>query len=741
MIARHIQYYLVLLCVVFTIVSRESLAQLPTIELNALSRLGGQIGTDFDMHVLAGNRTDEVDKIFFSHPGIVGQVIMNSAALFNDGESPKFGHFRVSISHNVKPGLYEARVQGRLGLSNSRLFWVTSEAWQPPIVAGANVAAAAYLPLNEIVQDVCASRQRKFYHLSLRSEQAVKIRIATSTVDSRARLFVTLVDTLQKQVATAEVIENQDTLLEYKPTQSGTHMLIVSDHLFRGGHEYPYAIHASLVENETPISVNMVDEWRAQVIAMEAHDPNVFGVVPTMQLSPNAATLRMPLVEKATTLHDELRFSDKQSCPIEFPSLIAGRFDTNTDQDWFEFSLDAKTTAAIEIVSDRLGELTDPQLIVYRVDGSGTGTERLHQVAIADDISNVAGVDVRLASRDAVLQFIAPESGKYRLLVRDQQRSDRRSNRHRYAVELRTPVPDVTAVAYLAYPARDASKSESIAPTIAKDGTLAVAVAITRQDGWSGPVEVQAESLPVGVSSTGLSLAANQTNGHLILVASSDAMASMSPVSIRLTTKGHEPSLFRTARPIELTWGAIDTQKVPVARIASAFVVAVEDRDSVPLTVKLGSSETLSAARGSKLKIPFAFQRSEGGKQSVIVRLKNAPVKTKVADVTVNADQNAGEFELNIPEDALLGEYTCWAQCETKLKLQPNYQSVERSQSHLAELESMKAKIAEDQRNDIETAIVAQQEKIKQLKESTKLQDFAVQLPSTSIRFRIVEKP
>ncbi len=741
MISQHIQTFLFVQCIVFSLASRELLAQLPTIELNALSRLGGKNGTDFDMHVLAGNRTDEVDKIFFSHPGIVGQVIMESAAPFCDGDSPKFGHFRVSIAQNVKPGLYEARVQGRFGLSNSRLFWVTSEAWQPPIVAGANVATAAYLPLNEIVQDECVPRQRKFYHLSLRSEQAVKIRIATSTLDSRARLFVTLVDTLQKQVATAEVIENQDTLVEYNPTQSGTHTLIVSDHLFRGGHEYPYAIQASLVENEPPLAVNLVDEWRSQVNAMEAGEPNAFGAVPTMQLSANAATLRMPLVEKATTIHDELRFSDRQNFPIEFPSLIAGRFETNTDQDWFEFSLDAKTTAAIEIVSDRLGERTDPQLIVYRVEGPDTATEKLHQVAIADDISNVAGVDVRLASRDAVLQFTAPESGKYRLLVRDQQRSDRRFNRHRYAVELRTPVPDVTAIAYLAYPVRDASKSESIAPTIAKDGTLAVAVAITGHDGWSGSVEVQAEGLPVGVSSTGLSLAANQTNGHLILVASSDATASISPVSIRIATKGQEPCLLRTARPIELTWGAIDTQKAPVARVASAIVVAVEDRDSLPLTVKLGSSKTLSVERGSKLRIPFAFQRREGGKQSVIVRLKNAPVKAKVADVTVNADQNAGELEISIPEDALLGEYTCWAQCETKLKLQPNYQSMERSQSHLAELELMKVKIAEDQRKDIEAAIVAQQEKIKQLKESTKLQDFAVQLPSTSVQFRIVEKP
>ncbi len=343
-----------------------------------------------------------------------------------------------------------------------------------------------------------------------------------------------------------------------------------------------------------------------------------------------------------------------------FPSLVVGRFDANVDQDWFEFKLEAKMPVAIEVVSDRLGERTDPQLIVYRVEDSGTANERLTQIAIADDIANTAASDVRLASRDAVVLFTPPESGAYRLMVRDQQRSDSRSSFHRYALELRKSSHDVSAVAYFSTPTRDITKSQNLAPTISRNGTLAVAIAVARHDGWKGPVEVQAEGLPLGISSAGISLATDQTHGHLVFVAAPDAVA---------------------------------------------------------------------------------IQRREGGKQPVIIRLRNSPTKTKTNDLTVNADANNAELEINVPHDAPLGEYTCWAQCESKIKLSLNPQALEREQKRLDELQSKKSQLAEGQAKDLEVAIAAQQEKIRQVQEQTKQQEFLVQLPSTTTRFRIVDKP
>lgn len=742
MIIRYIEFStFLLICVSASLGHRNALAQLPTIELSAMSRSGGQIGTDFDVNLLSGSRTDEVDRIVFTHPGIVCQNLLEPKPAFAEIAPTRYGHFHVAIDEHVPPGLYEARVQGRFGLSNSRTFWVTKEKWSSQLSGGTTGASAVHLPMNEIIQDECSQRLRKFYHLNLQAKQAVNIRLITPSVDSRARLVVTLVDMFQKQVATSEVIESQDTEIEYIPSHSGTHTLIVSDHLFRGGPEYRYVVLASPLDDKASDTPNLIDEWRTHVLALNALEKQASSALPLVRLTPSTATLRLPLLDALPLQHKESQFANNQVCSIEFPSLVVGQFDTDRDQDWFELSLDAKSAASIEVVSERLGELTDPQLIIYRVESPGTADEKLHQIAIADDIANVASSDVRMGSRDAVLQFTASESGRYRLLVRDLQRSDHRDHRHRYALELRQPVPDVSAVAYLSFPVRDLAQSRNLAPTLTRMGTLAVAVAVTRHDGWKGPLEIQADHLPTGITTHGLTLAADQSNGHLILFESADAIASVSSFSIRMTADLQEKSISRLARPLELTWGSIATLNAPVARLTSSLVLATEARDQVPLSIRLGSDVTADVARGSKLKIPVALQRNEGGKQEVVVRLRNAPAKTKAADLKVNADKNTGELELNVPQDAPLGEFTCWAQCETKVKLKLNPEALDREQKRLAELELMKGKIEEKQTSELESSIKTQQETIKRLLESTTPQEFAVQMASSSMRLRIIEKP
>ncbi len=725
---------------VFSVISCIAAAQQPAIELNALSRLGGQIGTDFDLNILAGSRTDEVDRIEFSHPGIVGQLLSESTAPpFSETALPRYGSFHVSIANDVPPGSYEVRVQGRFGLSNNRVFMVTKEPWSETS-GGSALASAVNLSLGQMVQDECASRQRKYYNLTLGAQRPIDIRVLTTSLDSRARLLVSLVDTAQRQVASAEVIENQDTRLEYLPIESGTHTLIVSDHLFRGGPEYRYVVQATPIESSS-IQTSLVDEWRSQVASLNTLNANERASYNPPRLTVNTATLRMPMVESLPVVHDEAAFPDNHHCPITFPGLVVGRFDSNTDQDWFDFSLEAKTSVAIEVVSDRLGELTDPQLIVYRVEEPATANEKLRQIAIADDIANAAANDVRLASRDAIVLITAPESGVYRLMVRDQQRSDRRGKQHGYALELRKPIHDISAVAYLSYPTRDIAKAQNLAPTIVRDGTLALAVAVSRHDGWQGPVEIRVEGLPANVTSTDISLAVDQTNGHLILIAAPDAVASIGSPLVRVRAMIENHAIERNALPVEIVRGPIETHKVPIARLTSKLMLAVEDRDQSPMKIQLGSKEVRTVERGSKLKIPVVIHRSEGGKQPVIVRLRNSPAKTKANDLTVNADASESELELNVPKDAPLGEFTCWAQCESKIKISLNPQALDREQKRLDELQLKRSQLAEDQTKELEAAVAAQQEKIKQLQEQTKQQDFLVQLPSTSTRLRIIDKP
>jgi len=56
--------------------------------------------------------------------------------------------------------------------------------------------------------------------------------------------------------------------------QSGTHTLIVSDHLFRGGPEYRYVVQATAF-GSSAVQTQFIDEWRLQVASLIAMDGNV----------------------------------------------------------------------------------------------------------------------------------------------------------------------------------------------------------------------------------------------------------------------------------------------------------------------------------------------------------------------------------------------------------------------------------------------------------------------------------
>jgi len=97
---------------------------------------------------------------------------------------------------------------------------------------------------------------------------------------------------------------------------------------------------------------------------------------------------------------------------------------------------------------------------------------------------------------------------------------------------------------------------------------------------------------------------------------------------------------------------------------------------AAPGTIQPGTLQPLTAAPlevelGQKVKLPLKLIRGEGGGQGVVVRLRQLPPKCTVNEITIPNDKSDGELELNVAADAPAGEYTLWAQCETKLSMRP----------------------------------------------------------------------
>ncbi|MBI2948341.1 MAG: hypothetical protein HYY23_11910, partial [Verrucomicrobia bacterium] len=94
-------------------------AQLPVARLSTIFPPGGKAGSNVEVSV-SGVDLDDAAEIRFSEKGIEAKPKMSEGALH-----PEPNKFLLTIASNVPPGIYEARIVCRFGISNPRLFAVS----------------------------------------------------------------------------------------------------------------------------------------------------------------------------------------------------------------------------------------------------------------------------------------------------------------------------------------------------------------------------------------------------------------------------------------------------------------------------------------------------------------------------------------------------------------------------------------------------------------------------------------
>jgi hypothetical protein len=94
-------------------------AELPLARLWTIFPPGGQAGSKVEV-TLTGADLDQATQMIFSHTNIAASL--NTADKPGEAERHKF---MVAIGKDVPPGVYEARVVGRFGVSNPRAFGVS----------------------------------------------------------------------------------------------------------------------------------------------------------------------------------------------------------------------------------------------------------------------------------------------------------------------------------------------------------------------------------------------------------------------------------------------------------------------------------------------------------------------------------------------------------------------------------------------------------------------------------------
>lgn len=276
-------------------------------------------------------------------------------------------------------------------------------------------------------------------------------------------------------------------------------------------------------------------------------------------------------------------------------------------------------------------------------------------------------------------------------------------------------------------------------------GTCTLRVLALRRGGLSGPIEVEVTGLPEGVSCNSAVIHPSQSEVSLTLQCSESAAGWVGPIQIIGRTAVSEAAVSETASvtagSAAITWAAIPTRNTVLSRLCDELVLCVNPDDTAAITAQLGDGSTVEVKQGAKLSLPIALTRRAGGAVPCVLRPQNLVAKVGLPEATIAADQSAGAAELTVAEDAPLGEFTCWMQCETKVKWRDNPQALERAEAHLQRLNDALAQAAEEpEKKSLQTTIESVTARIATLKQSTAEKELTVWLPSTTQRVRVVSK-
>jgi hypothetical protein len=569
-------------------VSAQSVG-LPAPRLLNVTPMGGKAGSEFEV-VVAGEHLEDSRDLQFSDRRIAAKPKRDAAG----NRIPE--RYLVTIADDCPPGLFEARMLTRLGVSSSRAFAVGTLPEITPPKENRTIATAFTLPIPCVCNGAVAARSVDWYSFRAKKGQRLAIDCATRGIDSKLNATVIVADAAGRDL----LVERRGGALAFAVPQDGVFYVKIHELTFNGGPAYYYRLGLW----ELPPGAAVVRQPSTKAV-------NAFSWPPAC------------LEAQATAREVEPNDRGATAQKISLPCDVAGSFYPAADVDVFEFDAKKGDEWWIEVASERLGFPTDPAVLVQRVAkaqngsaGQATDVLELSDVPSPVKVSTNGyaydGPPYNAGTADALGKLAIKEDGRYTLQLRDLFGGTRSVPHHAYRLIIRRAAPDFALVAWaLHQELRNGDRNALSKPIALRRGaTMALEVVAFRRDGFDGPIDLAMDGLPPGVTAKGLSIPAGKSHGTMLITARADARSGYANASFvgRAVIAGKPATrpcwLASVAWPIPDSWG-----EIPSPRLLADVPVSVCDAEAAPLAIAPQTS-VVEAKAGGKITIPLVLRRN-----------------------------------------------------------------------------------------------------------------------------------
>ncbi|MBI2479641.1 MAG: serine protease [Planctomycetia bacterium] len=614
---------------------------LPAPRLLTTMPMGGQIGTEVEV-VITGEAIEDIEHLLFSHPGITA-----TPKLAADGQ-PVPSTFFVNIHADCPPGIHEARVMSRLGISTSRVFTVGTLPEVKQVQPSTTVAAALPLEVNSICNASLPVRAVNHYRFKATKGQRIIVDCAAKGIDSKMNPVLIIADAEGRDL----VVQRRGGALDFTVPDDATYVIKVHELTFQGGPDCFYRLALHEVAADAPLT--RLPSTRA-VSSFSWPPANLPPAASSTETEPN-------------NLHAQAR-------KIALPCDIAGNFFPAADVDTFEFTAKKGEVWWVEVASERLGRPTDPSIIVQQVVGEGADEKLTDVVELSDILSPVKrssngyaydGPPYNAGSADILGKIEIKEDGVYRLQLSDLFGGTRNDLQNEYRLIIRQAAPDFALVAWaLHMELRNGDRNALSKPIALRGGsTMALEVVAVRRDGFDGEIELSMEHLPDGVTAAGLKIPAGESHGIMLLTAKEDAPRGMRIANLLGRAKIGDDEVVRNCQVASMAWPVQDAwSEIPTPRLLADVPVSVGASELAPISVAATENKVGEVAAGESLKIPLKHIRREEFSGD-IMGLKTFGTgfdNTPNFEVSLKADQSEAVLDLaklkTPPGDYLIAFY------------------------------------------------------------------------------------
>ncbi|HWA98423.1 MAG TPA: PPC domain-containing protein [Pirellulales bacterium] len=778
---------------------RPAVAQLPAAQLYSLVPPGGRQGTEFTVRVADGVDLDDLRQLVFSHPGIVAKL--KPAEPLLEGLPPEPStEFVVTIAAEVPIGVYDVRVVGRYGISNPRAFAVGDLPEVTETADNHSQAKAMPVPMNSLVNGFTEPSNVDYFRVDAQAGRRVLIEAWAARLDSRLDATLVLYDSAGRELLRDRNTGDRDPLLDFTAPADGAYVVAIQDAVYAGGVDYfyrlvvqngpyldfalplagPYGGHAQVTlfgrnlprSEPSGFSANghALEQLSVPVQFPAGDQPVACPALASQALGLNVFEYRYRFDGGATNpwlfgfSNDPVQLEQEPTNDtpasaqrVTLPCEIDGQLFPRGDQDWFQFEAKKASVFTIEVISQRLGVGSDPQLLVQRVTKNDKGEEQVTDVAEVDDDRELGGGDFSTASSDPGYRLNVAEDGTYRLLLRDlnEFRSD---PRRVYRLAIHEPRPDFALVALARNPGpgtdgkfKPTTKVFPASALLRRGSAAAITVLAVRREGFAAPIEVTAANVPTGVTFEPVVLGPAQDSSVLVLRAAADAPDWAGAIRVTGRATMGEKILERTACGGTTVWpnmaqpGSAGNQRVAPARLTRDVVLAVGDQESLPLRIDLGEGKPADVVPGGKAEVQVRLARGEGFNEPVTITVAGMPEGFKSSPITIGQGGSDGKLTIEVPANATLGPWSVYVQGQMKLRYARNPDGAKRITEMRQAAEKLAAELAKNAKDPALAAKAKRAAEVKALlvkrdaetSKAAQPKDLTINIPSNTLTLQI----